>query len=202
MHAREYWTQPQRQSVPAHSQHSEPGEGGVIFEDRQFYVCTAEGRMAVPPLPIPQVSTEQACGIVLSHTYSSPVTQTVHRAVTLGPCARVAMSWLVSYCFSIAQSLGAKDSSQAVRSSQSTLTVCQEAHILLWSSVEVSLAEGEAVSQRIPHPARILRQHQTYPTPTLRSSVCPSTPQRPAGSLPFPHLQEQLAWVSPRPGSL
>lgn len=77
----------------------------------------------------------------------------------------------------------------------------QPVHIPLLASIEVSLAVGEAVSQRTPHPGRILRQHQTYPTPTFRSPVCPLISLRPAGPLLSPCLQEQLTWVSPRPES-
>lgn len=139
----ECWPQPRLQTVPAQSQHSGPGEGIVSFENRHSFMrAQLRGGRLHPPhhsssvhrgsmwhsaQPHPEqpcISDSRPC---CHHRQQAILSsQTVHHPVTLGPCMRAAMSRLVSYCFSIAQSLGAKDSSLAVWSSQSILMASQE----------------------------------------------------------------------------
>lgn len=96
MHARGVLDSSHRTSLHRASTQNLEREESALRTDTQFNECTAEERKAVSPLfpshHSSSVSTEQAYGIVLSHTHSCPASQLTCHAVTLGPCVRVTMS--------------------------------------------------------------------------------------------------------------
>lgn len=165
------------------------------------------GRRLCPPLPSHHSSSVHRT----SMWHSTQPHPQLPCFTTNVPCMRATMSHESWYCVSTAQSLTlAKESSPEVWSSQATLTSsqwpgnpgCQEPqhNTPSLASVEVSLVVGEAVSQRIPKPTgysgstKHVNSHSqelSVPTFSPRSSWAPSSPC----------LQEELTWVSPRPGS-
>lgn len=158
----------------------------------------------VPPtVTIVQVSTEQARGIVPSHTHSGPASQQMCHACH--PCMRTAMSHESRYCVSIAPSLylgqGQQPSSLVQPSHPDIFPMARRAWLPRAPAPQPPLGLcrsqpgcGRGCAPETSPTRRILGQHQTNPTATLRSSVCPLTPQGLAGPRSSSCLREQLTW--------